>query len=156
MALLTIRRSQLSWEQDAPHRDNAIALQAKITEYAKFIGINVPVLNLPKLTPQHVFYLSNKVASSNAINLLSALIHSIFTTRTALYELARMIAPENHNIAIHKSTDDDTQNDGVSMPSTSSQMRTKQMNITKLFNAPLSAKRLIYHDYYRYRYRLHC
>jgi hypothetical protein len=39
-------------------------------------------------TPQHVFYLSNKVASSKAIKLLSALTHSIFT----LYELARLFA----------------------------------------------------------------
>jgi hypothetical protein len=38
--------------------------------------------------PQHVFYLSNKVASSKAIKLLSALTHSVFT----LYELARLFS----------------------------------------------------------------
>lgn len=42
--------------------------------------------------PQHIFYLSNKVASSKAIKLLSALTHSIFNTRTTLYELARQFA----------------------------------------------------------------
>jgi hypothetical protein len=42
--------------------------------------------------PQHLFYLSNKVASSKAIKLLSALTHSIFNTRSTLYELARLFA----------------------------------------------------------------
>ncbi len=43
-------------------------------------------------TPQHIFYLSNTVASSKAIKLLSTVTHSIFNTRTTLYELARRFA----------------------------------------------------------------
>jgi len=171
MALLTIRRSQLSWEQDAPHRDNAIASAKRIMDLMnpfnrlKHETTSSLLMRMVericrddkfKNVPQHIFYRSNIIASSKAIELLSALANLTFNTRTALYELARMIAPKNYNIAVHKSMDDDNQTDGVAMPSNPSQMRIKQMNTTKLFNAPLSATRLIYHENYRHRYRLHC
>lgn len=68
----------------------------------------------------------NDAASSKSVKILSTVTHSIFNTCTKLYELARMIAPKNHNIAIHKSIDDDNQNDGVSMPFTSSQMESSK------------------------------
>lgn len=66
-----------------------------------------------------ILHLKDVVVSSKAVKLLSAVTHSIFNFQTKLYELARLIAPKNHNIAIHKSIDDDNQNDGVSMSSTS-------------------------------------
>ena len=68
----------------------------------------------------------NDAASSKSVKILSTVTHSIFNTCTKLYELARMIAPKNHNIAIHKSIDDDNQNDGVATPFTSSQMESSK------------------------------
>ena len=69
----------------------------------------------------------NDAASSKSVKLLSTVTHSIFfNTFTKLYELARMIAPKNHNIAIHKSIDDDTQTDGVNTSFSSAQMESKQ------------------------------
>lgn len=68
----------------------------------------------------------NDAASSKSIKILSTVTHSIFNTFTKLYELARMIAPKNHNTTVHRSIDDDHQNDGVAMPLTSSQMESNK------------------------------
>ncbi len=73
-----------------------------------------------------ILHLKNVIASSKAVKLLSVVTHSIFNLRTKLYELARIIAPKNHNIAIHKSIDDETQTDGVATPFTSSQMESNK------------------------------
>jgi hypothetical protein len=64
---------------------------------------------------EFILHLKNAIASSKAIKLLSNVTHTIFNARTTLYELARMIAPKNHNIAIHKSIDGDNQTDDVAM-----------------------------------------
>ena len=75
---------------------------------------------------EYLAKLLNDAASSKSIKILSTVTHSIFNSCTKLYELARMVAPKNHNIAIHKSIDDDNQNDGVAMPFTSSQMESSK------------------------------
>lgn len=74
----------------------------------------------------YIFHLNNFIASFKAIKLLSTFTHSIFNARTKLYEFARMIAPKNHNIAVHKSIDDDNQNDDVSTSFTSTQMESNK------------------------------
>jgi hypothetical protein len=75
---------------------------------------------------EYLAKLLSDATSSKSIKLLSTVTHSIFNTRTAIYELARMIAPKNHNIAIHKSIDDDNQNDGVATSFTSTQMESNK------------------------------
>lgn len=70
--------------------DVMLEQQAMLNNFIQRQSLNFGIYDnfFKKYKPQHVFYLSNKVASSKAIELLSALTHSIFT----LYELARLFS----------------------------------------------------------------